>query len=168
MENGDDAIAFLLRQGRFADAPTPDLILLDLNIPRKSGLEVLAEIKRDPDLKFVPVIVLTSSASQDREEGKTSGETESRLAVNPKADPPRACRPLIISGAWRGSAKTGRRPGSCSVSMTRVRWIVSTPEQWADRVPIPNVDCRSIRSECHRCYDADSTIRGIAGFWRSR
>jgi len=54
VENGDDAIAFLLRQGRFADAPTPDLILLDLNIPRK----------RDPDLKFVPVIVLTSSASQ--------------------------------------------------------------------------------------------------------
>ena len=64
VENGDDAMAFLLREGKFADSPTPDLILLDLNIPRKSGLEVLAEIKRDPDLKFVPVIVLTSSASQ--------------------------------------------------------------------------------------------------------
>jgi len=64
VNNGDDAVDFLWRRGRYADVPVPDIILLDLNIPRKSGLEVLADIKCDPLLKSVPVIVLTSSASQ--------------------------------------------------------------------------------------------------------
>ena len=63
VENGDDAVSFLWQRGTYYGAPIPDLILLDLNIPRKSGLEVLADIKRDPVLKCVPVIVLTSSAS---------------------------------------------------------------------------------------------------------
>lgn len=64
--DGIDAIAFLRREGQFANAPRPDLILLDLNLPRKDGREVLAEIKADEDLRRIPVVVLTtSSAEQD-------------------------------------------------------------------------------------------------------
>ena len=64
--DGVEALEFLRRQGRFADAVRPDLILLDLNLPRMDGREVLAEVKSDPDLKAIPVVVLTtSSAEQD-------------------------------------------------------------------------------------------------------
>ena len=59
--DGTDAIAYLRRQGQYADARRPDLILLDLNLPTKDGREVLAEIKNDPDLKDIPVVVLTTS-----------------------------------------------------------------------------------------------------------
>jgi CheY-like chemotaxis protein len=61
VEDGLDAMAFLRREGRHADAPRPDLILLDLNLPRKSGREVLAEVKQDPDLRRIPVVIMTSS-----------------------------------------------------------------------------------------------------------
>ncbi len=64
--DGEEALAFLRRQGRHAEVPRPDLIFLDLNLPKKSGREVLAEIKEDPDLKRIPVVVLTvSKAEQD-------------------------------------------------------------------------------------------------------
>ena len=64
--DGVEAMAFLRREGKYADAPRPDLVLLDLNLPRKNGREVLAEIKSDPDLKRIPVVVITSSeAEQD-------------------------------------------------------------------------------------------------------
>ena len=64
--DGVEAVAFLRREGRFHDAPRPGLILLDLNLPRKDGREVLAEIKADEDLKRIPVVVLTTSeAEQD-------------------------------------------------------------------------------------------------------
>jgi two-component system, chemotaxis family, response regulator Rcp1 len=59
--DGVEALAFLRRQAPFDDAPAPDLILLDLNLPRKDGREVLREIKRDPDLRRTPVVVLTTS-----------------------------------------------------------------------------------------------------------
>jgi CheY-like chemotaxis protein len=59
--DGFEALAFLRQQGKFADVPRPDLILLDLNLPKKDGREVLAEIKADADLKVIPVIILTSS-----------------------------------------------------------------------------------------------------------
>lgn len=62
--DGVEAIEFLLRQGEFADSPRPDLILLDLNLPRKDGRQVLKEIKDDPSLKTIPVVILTTSASQ--------------------------------------------------------------------------------------------------------
>jgi CheY-like chemotaxis protein len=62
--DGEEALAFLRRQGRFGDAPRPDLILLDLNLPRRSGREVLAEIKRDDTLRRIPVVVLTTSAAE--------------------------------------------------------------------------------------------------------
>jgi CheY-like chemotaxis protein len=64
--DGVEAIDFLRRRNGYAAAPRPDLILLDLNMPRKDGREVLAEIKNDPDLKVIPVVVMTTSqAEQD-------------------------------------------------------------------------------------------------------
>ena len=64
--DGVDAISFLQQTGEYAGAPRPDIILLDLNLPKKDGREVLAEIKADPNLKNIPVVVLTtSSAEQD-------------------------------------------------------------------------------------------------------
>jgi chemotaxis family two-component system response regulator Rcp1 len=64
--DGMEAMAFLHREGKYADAPRPDVILLDLNLPKKNGLEVLAEIKADANLKRIPVVIITSSeAEQD-------------------------------------------------------------------------------------------------------
>jgi CheY-like chemotaxis protein len=64
--DGVEALAFLRREGEHANAPRPDVILLDLNLPKKGGREVLAEIKADPALKRIPVVVITSSeAEQD-------------------------------------------------------------------------------------------------------
>ncbi len=62
--DGVEAVAFLRREGNYASAPRPELILLDLNLPKKDGREVLAEIKSDPSLKLIPVVILTSSAAE--------------------------------------------------------------------------------------------------------
>jgi two-component system response regulator len=63
VEDGVDALAFLRQQGVYTDVPRPDLILLDLNMPRKDGREVLQELKADDALKTIPVVVLTTSAA---------------------------------------------------------------------------------------------------------
>jgi CheY-like chemotaxis protein len=63
--DGAEALAYLRREGGHADAVRPDLILLDLNLPRRDGREVLAEIKSDPDLKDIPVVVLTTSQADE-------------------------------------------------------------------------------------------------------
>ena len=66
VDDGEQAIAFLRRQGEYANAPNPDLIMLDLNLPKKDGREVLAEIKADEKIKRIPVVILTTSkAEQD-------------------------------------------------------------------------------------------------------
>ncbi len=62
--DGVEAMAFMRREGEYASAPRPDLILLDLNLPRKDGREVLSEIKEDPELRLVPVVVMTTSAAE--------------------------------------------------------------------------------------------------------
>jgi CheY-like chemotaxis protein len=62
--DGETAVDFLHRRGEFAGVPRPDLILLDLNLPKKDGLEVLADVKADDDLKAIPVVVLTTSAAE--------------------------------------------------------------------------------------------------------
>ena len=64
-EDGVEALAILRRQGRYADSLRPDLILLDLNLPRKDGREVLHEIKNDDLLKMIPVVVLTTSKAEE-------------------------------------------------------------------------------------------------------
>jgi len=66
VEDGVEALAYLRREDPYADAPRPDLILLDLNLPRKDGREVLAELKQDPELERIPVVIFTTShADQD-------------------------------------------------------------------------------------------------------
>lgn len=65
VEDGVEAVAFLHQVDKYAHAPRPDLILLDLNLPRKDGREVLAEIKEDPNLKCIPVIILTTSKAEE-------------------------------------------------------------------------------------------------------
>lgn len=63
--DGVEALAFLRREGSFAEAPRPDLVLLDLNMPRKSGREVLADAKGDPALRSIPIVVLTTSKAEE-------------------------------------------------------------------------------------------------------
>lgn len=65
VEDGAAALDFLYRRNGYGDAPRPDLILLDLNLPRKNGREVLEEIKQDPDLKTIPVVILTTSQAEE-------------------------------------------------------------------------------------------------------
>ena len=63
--DGVEALQFLRQEGEYADEPRPDLILLDLNMPRKDGQDVLKELQEDPDLRRIPVVVLTSSESEE-------------------------------------------------------------------------------------------------------
>jgi CheY-like chemotaxis protein len=65
VSDGVEALAFLRKEGRYAGSPRPDLILLDLNLPRKDGREVLAEIKADEQLRRIPVVVLTTSKAEE-------------------------------------------------------------------------------------------------------
>jgi two-component system, chemotaxis family, response regulator Rcp1 len=64
VKDGIEALQFLRREGSFQDAPTPDVILLDLNLPRKDGRQVLSEMKQDPELRLIPVVVLTTSEAE--------------------------------------------------------------------------------------------------------
>ncbi len=65
VNNGEDAITFLRKEGAYADAPDPDLVLLDLNLPGMHGGEVLAAVKEDPKLQTIPVVVLTTSEAEE-------------------------------------------------------------------------------------------------------
>jgi CheY-like chemotaxis protein len=65
VNDGEQAMQFLRRTGEYADAPRPGLILLDLNLPRRDGLEVLAELKADPGLRVIPVVILTTSQADE-------------------------------------------------------------------------------------------------------
>ena len=65
VSDGVQALEFLRGEGEHADAPRPDLVLLDLNLPRKDGREVLAEVKADPDLRTIPIVVLTTSEAEE-------------------------------------------------------------------------------------------------------
>ena len=65
VSDGVEALSFLRREGEFADAPRPGLILLDLNLPRKDGREVLEEVKNDDSLRSIPIVVLTTSQAEE-------------------------------------------------------------------------------------------------------
>ncbi|MBA3857448.1 MAG: hypothetical protein C0507_11120 [Cyanobacteria bacterium PR.3.49] len=65
VRDGEEAMDFLNKNGRFSESARPDLILLDLNLPKKDGREVLAEVKRNPDLSSIPIIILTTSQSEE-------------------------------------------------------------------------------------------------------
>ncbi|MDF6017317.1 MULTISPECIES: response regulator [Streptomyces] len=65
VRDGQEALDFLYRQGEYADAPRPDLVLLDLNLPRYDGRQVLERIKTDPELALIPVVVLTTSSAEE-------------------------------------------------------------------------------------------------------
>ena len=82
VEDGVEAMRFLHREERYADVPLPDLILLDLNLPRKDGREVLEEIKDNPALKLIPVVVLTTSEAE-RDLVRTYGLHANAYVVKP-------------------------------------------------------------------------------------
>jgi len=63
--DGEEAMAFLKKEGKYSNSVSPDLVLLDLNLPKKNGLEVLTEIKEDPELKYIPVIILSISKLEE-------------------------------------------------------------------------------------------------------
>jgi len=65
VKDGVEALTFLKAEGNYSDAPRPDIILLDLNLPKKTGVEVLKEIKNNPELKTIPVVILTCSRNED-------------------------------------------------------------------------------------------------------
>jgi CheY-like chemotaxis protein len=65
VRDGQEALDFLYRQGEYPDAPRPDLVLLDLNLPKYDGRQVLEKIKTDPDLALIPVVVLTTSSAEE-------------------------------------------------------------------------------------------------------
>ena len=64
-QDGVEALDFLKRRGKYANAPRPDIILLDLNLPKKDGRQVLSEIKQDDDLRYIPVVILTTSKAEE-------------------------------------------------------------------------------------------------------
>lgn len=65
VQNGEDCMAFLRKQPPYEDAPRPDIVLLDLNMPRMGGLEVLEAVRADPELRFLPIVILTTSSSDE-------------------------------------------------------------------------------------------------------
>ena len=83
-EDGEEAMDFLYKRGKHSSAPAPEIILLDLNLPRKDGREVMAEIKGDPSLRHIPVIVLTTS--EDEEDIWNSYELHANCFITKPAD----------------------------------------------------------------------------------
>jgi len=84
VEDGEEAMDFLYKRGKYASAPSPEIILLDLNLPGKDGREVLSEIKGDPSLRHIPVIILTTSG--DREDIWRSYELQANCFITKPVD----------------------------------------------------------------------------------
>ena len=83
-EDGEEAMDFLFKRGKYSSAPSPGIILLDLNLPKKDGREILAEIKADPSLRLIPVIILTTS--QDQEDIWRSYELQANCFISKPVD----------------------------------------------------------------------------------
>lgn len=109
VSDGMEALDFLHRKGKYADAAMPDLILLDINMPRKNGCEVLAEIRRDRNLRSLPVIILTSSESED--DIARAYELGANCFVTKPADLDEMVQVIqAIDYFWTSVAKLPRRP----------------------------------------------------------
>ena len=83
-EDGEEAMDFLHKRGKYSSAPTPEIILLDLNLPKKDGRDILAEVKADPSLRRIPVIVLTTS--EDKEDIRRSYDLQANCFITKPAD----------------------------------------------------------------------------------
>lgn len=106
--DGFEALDFLRRTGKYADAPQPDLILLDINMPRKNGCEVLQEIRRDEELKLIPVVILTSSEAED--DIRRAYELQANCYVTKPADLDEMVKIVqAIDHFWTTVAKLPRR-----------------------------------------------------------
>lgn len=108
--DGVEALDFCYQRGEFADAPRPDLVLLDFNLPRTDGDEVLAEIKDDPELKCIPVIVLTTSDSHGRTWSNRTVSTRTRTSPSQltQTSSSTLSSPLITFGSHSSDCQTAK------------------------------------------------------------
>jgi CheY-like chemotaxis protein len=102
--DGEAALLFLRRIGEFAGAPRPDLILLDLNLPKISGIEVLAEVKRDPSLRRIPIVVFTTSNAED-DIKKTYDLHANGFITKPTGFVGYSAAMRALEGFWLGAAE---------------------------------------------------------------
>jgi chemotaxis family two-component system response regulator Rcp1 len=109
VREGAQAIAFLRREAKYADAPRPDLVLLDLSLPRRNGREVLAEIKGDPNLKRIPVVILT--ASQVEQDILMSYDLHANCYVIKPEDPEQFI--VVVQSIERFWLRTAKLPSEC-------------------------------------------------------
>ena len=140
MTDGEQAIVFVRRQGEYADADRPDLILLDLNLPRKDGREVLAELKEDRELKSIPVIVLTTSTAEGDVDRcyQTHGEFVRREAGRHRCLPRRDSRHRGFL-ARAGAASRRSRPGVVGLTFL----IIEGGKRWKRNRACPERCCRA-------------------------
>jgi two-component system cell cycle sensor histidine kinase/response regulator CckA len=160
VENGVEAMAYLRREGKFASARRPDLILLDLNLPKKDGREVLLEIKNDPLLKFIPVIVLTTSSAEE-DVARAYGDHANSYITKP-VDFPRFTQALEAIGTYwfevvtlppeatvQRLARNDRpRPSSPPLSGQRQLDVVLVSDEPADGVSIGELLAESAVARC--------------------
>jgi chemotaxis family two-component system response regulator Rcp1 len=110
-QDGVEAMAFLQREGPYREKPRPDLILLDLNLPKKSGREALAEIKADPRLRAIPVLVLTTS--EDEKDVLEAYDLHANCYITKPLDLTRFARVVkLIEEFWLETVKLPKRPVS--------------------------------------------------------
>jgi two-component system, chemotaxis family, response regulator Rcp1 len=117
IDNGEDALRFLHRQPPYADAPRPDYILLDLSLPRKSGHEILAEMRQDPSLRAIPVVVLTASA--DHADLKRAYAGHANCYITKPFDAPKFMNVIrSIEVFWRRCARLPDPASAANWSLT--------------------------------------------------
>ena len=116
VEDGVEALQFLRREGPYENAPTPDVVILDLNMPRKNGRQVLAEMKQDAQLRLIPVVVLT--ASEDEADTRQSYELKANCYITKPADLDKFVNVVrTIEAFWLAIVKLPtRRPGGLSTA----------------------------------------------------
>jgi len=97
-EDGEEAMDFLYKRGKYSSAPSPEIILLDLNLPKKDGREILAEVKADPSLRRIPIVILTTS--QDKEDIWRSYDLQANCFITKPVDTEQFSRALERVGEF--------------------------------------------------------------------